>query len=169
LINSSWGFQALCKRAYRLISFHYYHRAIASKDPSPHVEMLKQVLIRHQIIDQWAKAYLGYYYASVGDNASAKKLFLNDFMTALGLLSDEPEWNDYQGYLYLADILMHSGDNLNALSAWSLVVPTDVDLAAMVLDERKDETLMEGRNIKEHSQRSQGIYSIGYSDCFHST
>jgi tetratricopeptide (TPR) repeat protein len=139
--NSSWGFQGLCKRAYRLISFHYYHRAIASKDPSPHVEMLKQVLSRHQIIDQWAKAYLGCYYASVGDNASAKKLFLNDFMTALGLLSDEPEWNDYQGYLYLADILMHSGDNLNALSAWSLIVPTDVDLAAMVLDEWKDEPL----------------------------
>ncbi|KAE9369344.1 hypothetical protein N431DRAFT_380216 [Stipitochalara longipes BDJ] len=148
--SSSWGFQELCRRAYRLISFHYYHRAIASKDPSPHVEMLKQILSRHQIIDQWANAYLGYYYASIGDSASAKSLFLNDFMTALTLLSDEFEWNDWQGYQYLADILMHSGDYLNALSAWSLVLPSDIDLPAMVLDEWKDEPLKSiAKDLKE--------------------
>lgn len=139
--NSSWEFQELCKRAYSLISFHYYHRAIASKDPSPHVEMLKQILSRHQIPDQWSKAYLGCYYAFVGDNASARKLFLNDFMTALALLSDATEWNDYQGYLMIADILMHAGDSLNALSAWSLIIPSDVDLPAMVLDEWTDDPL----------------------------
>lgn len=139
--NPSWGFQSLCRRAYRLTSFHYYHRAKASKDPSPHVEMLKQVSSRHQLIDQYAKSYLGSYYASIGDNDAARKLFLDNFMTALSLLSDDYEWNDYKGYLYLADVLMHSGDYLNSLSAWSLIIPRDVDLAAMVLDEWKDEPM----------------------------
>jgi tetratricopeptide (TPR) repeat protein len=139
--NSSWGFQSVCRRAYRLTSFHYYHRAKASKDPSPHVEMLKQVVTRHQIIDQYAKSYLGCYYASIGDNDAAKRLFLDNFMSALALLSDEYEWNDYQGYLNLADTLMHSGDYLNALSAWSLIIPGDIDQAVMLLDEWKDEPM----------------------------
>jgi hypothetical protein len=146
--NSSWGFRPVCRRAYRLTSFHYYHRTKTSKDPSPHVEMLKQVVSRHQIIDQYAKSYLGCYYASIGDNDAAKGLFLDNFLSALALLSDEYEWNDYQGYLYLADTMMHSGDYLNSLSAWSLIIPGDIDQAVILLDEWKDEPMRSIANEK---------------------
>ena len=39
------------------------------------------------------------------------------------LVDEDPE-NDYMGYRAIADVLMHSGDDLNALSAWSLYGPT---------------------------------------------
>jgi tetratricopeptide (TPR) repeat protein len=138
--NSSWTIRPVCQKAFRLTSFHYFHKAKASTDPSSHLEKMKQVLSRQNIIDLYSKAYLGSYYALYGeDPGEAKKLYLDDFMTGLSLLSDEYEWNDYQGYLYLADILMHSGDYLNSLSAWSLIIPGDIDLAAIFLDDWKIE------------------------------
>jgi tetratricopeptide (TPR) repeat protein len=139
--NSSSGVQIQCKKAFRFTSFHYFQRAKASQDPSPHLEKLKQILSRQQIVDHHAKSYLGCYYAFSGDRDAAKKLFLDDFMTALALLSDDEEWNDYQGYHYFADILMYSGDYLNSLSAWSLIIPEDIDLPAKALDECKDELI----------------------------
>lgn len=61
------------------------------------------------------------------DLTKAKKLLLADFNSAMALLSDDVECKDYQGYYSLAEILMRSGDDLNTLSAWSLLGPTDLD------------------------------------------
>lgn len=74
-----------------------------------------------------------------GNPGEAKKLYLDEFMTALPLLSDDYEWNDYEYYLYLAVIMIHSGDYLNSLSAWSLIIPGDINLAAKFLDNWKVE------------------------------
>ena len=73
------------------------------------------------------------------DPGEAKKLYRDEFITSLNYLSDKYEWNDYIGYFDLADILMHSGDYLNSLSAWSLIVPGDIDLAAIFHDDWKIE------------------------------
>jgi hypothetical protein len=91
---------------------------MASQDPTPHVEKLKQLLSSPHIFDRHSKSYLGYFYAFSGDSAAAKGLFFDDFTNGLDLLSDECEGNGYEGYLYLVDIFMHFGDYLNALSAW---------------------------------------------------
>ncbi len=144
---SSW---VSCIRAFRLLSFHHFDRAMSSQDPSPHVEKLKQVVSHPHVVDHYPKSFLGYYYTHSGDADAAKRLFSDDFNTALALLSDEYESNDFQGYLYLADILLHSGDYLNALSAWSLIAPGDLDLAAKVLDSYKSEPIQSmAQGLKE--------------------
>jgi hypothetical protein len=76
-------------------------------------------------LDSYSRSYLGCYYAIAGDHAKAREVLMSEMMSALALLSDEVDWNDYQGYRHLAEILMHVGDQLNALSTWSLLGPTD--------------------------------------------
>ena len=55
----------------------------------------------------------------------AQKVFMEDMMDGLAILSDQDPDNDVYGYKLLANILMHTGDDLNALSAWSLLGPHD--------------------------------------------
>ena len=68
---------------------------------------------------------LGSYYAMLGRQEAAQKLLLNDMKNGMDLLVDEYPENDYMGYCTIADILMHTGDDLNALSAWSLYGPSE--------------------------------------------
>jgi tetratricopeptide (TPR) repeat protein len=48
--------------------------------------------------------------------------------SGLDLLSDDDPENDWQGYLQLAEVLLHYGDELNALSPWSLIAPHDLKI-----------------------------------------
>ncbi|KAL9113305.1 MAG: hypothetical protein Q9227_002640 [Pyrenula ochraceoflavens] len=62
-------------------------------------------------------------YTEARKGDEAKKLLLNDMKSGLDYLSDEDPENDYLGYELIANTLMHAGDDLNALSAWSLYWP----------------------------------------------
>ena len=66
---------------------------------------------------------LGACYLACGQSDRTKKLFLPHMEYAIDMLSDDDPDNDADGYVYLADVLLHSGDDMNALSAWSLVGP----------------------------------------------
>ncbi|KAL9095949.1 MAG: hypothetical protein Q9165_001947 [Trypethelium subeluteriae] len=63
-------------------------------------------------------------YSLSGNNDLAKKLLLNDMRDGLDILSDEDPDNDYWGYSRIANILVHIGDDLNALSGYSLRGPS---------------------------------------------
>ena len=68
---------------------------------------------------------LGSYYSMLGRQEAAQKLLVNDMRNGMDLLADEDPENDWMGYSAIADILMHTGDDLNALSAWSLYGPSE--------------------------------------------
>ena len=51
---------------------------------------------------------------------AAQKLLLNDMKDEFDSLTDEDPENDYKKYMKMTEIFMHTGDDLNALSAWSL-------------------------------------------------
>lgn len=55
----------------------------------------------------------------------AERLLKTDVQCAFGLLSDDDPENDYQGYTMLGVVLNHTGDELNALSAFSLRGPLE--------------------------------------------
>lgn len=67
---------------------------------------------------------LGSFYTLSGKREVAQNLLLNDMKIASGLLSDDDPENDDMGYGGIANILMHTGDDLNAMTAWSLYGPS---------------------------------------------
>jgi tetratricopeptide (TPR) repeat protein len=71
-------------------------------------------------------SYLASYYVLQGQVEEARRLFREDMIAAFVILSDGDPDNDVFGYKTIANLLMHTGDDLNALSAWSLLGPDDV-------------------------------------------
>lgn len=133
-----WKLMPIRLRAFRLLSQHHLNQALVSSNPGPHIEKLTQTSTRRfgtGFMDPHARSYLGSYYAMIGDSQKTKAVLMGDMKSALALLSDDVDDNDFQGYLYMADILLHSGDMLNALTAWSLLGPTDGNLESLVQNE----------------------------------
>ena len=65
---------------------------------------------------------LGGYYSLMGKQDKVQKLLLNQMKEGIDLLSDDDPSNDYIGYSIMANVLTHTADDLNALSAWLLFV-----------------------------------------------
>lgn len=146
--DQHWSLEVTFK-AFRLISAHHFHQAIIpGGDPQSHLEKM-QLIVKRRVSDfpdPHGKAYLGAYYVLSKDLTTAKALLLEDINSALALLSDDVDYNDWQGYYSLAEILMRAGDDLNALSAWSLLGPTDLDTPKDVLrfdDQKTQDTALE--------------------------
>ncbi|KAI9654642.1 MAG: hypothetical protein M1821_005849 [Bathelium mastoideum] len=78
-----------------------------------------------------------------GDKEKAKTLLLDQMKSGLDLLSDDDPENDSWGYSRVANVLAHAGDDLNALSAWSLMGPSE-------------RYTKEGGATKEHSASEAG-------------
>lgn len=60
----------------------------------------------------------------MGETENARNSLRKDVHTALTLLSDDDESNDWQGYKALALALIPLSDDENALAAYSLICPT---------------------------------------------
>ena len=85
------------------------------------------------------RALVGRYYSAVGDIEKAKDEIRPSVDVGIKLLSDEDPENDWQGYVKLADALMHYRDDANAIAAWSLIQPTEglpIAVAAMETNSR---------------------------------
>ena len=63
---------------------------------------------------------LGGFYSLMGKQDTVQKLLLNDIKTGIDLLSDDYPENDFIGYEMMGKALVHTADELNALSAWYL-------------------------------------------------
>ncbi|KAE8450789.1 hypothetical protein EG329_005702 [Mollisiaceae sp. DMI_Dod_QoI] len=110
----------------------YYFQQATKQGASPQdVEQhfSKLIKITHSATSLWSGfrlcSFLASYYVHRGQVDNAQKLLMEDMLVALEILSDGDPDNDSHGYKILANILMHTGDDLNALSAWSLLGPND--------------------------------------------
>jgi tetratricopeptide (TPR) repeat protein len=119
--------------AAQFLNSHHFQQAIdlwdGTKDPQIHPERLKEILNDSASgsarLSLDSSTFLGSYYLRTDQIHKTKDLYLNPMKEALDMLSDDDLENDSDGYAYLADILLHTGDDVNALSAWSLVTPHD--------------------------------------------
>lgn len=68
---------------------------------------------------------LGRYHSLFGTQKVAQDLLMSDMKDGMAFLSDDDPKNDFMGYEIIAQILLHTGDDLNALSAWSLYGPSE--------------------------------------------
>ena len=118
--------------AVRYIGTYHFRQAMTAKQngqsPNIHVERLERLVNSihdFRSVTTNARSFLGSFYTLSGERQKARELFLNDIRDAFSYLSDDYPENDYQGYYLFADVLMHYGDYLNALSAWSLLGPRE--------------------------------------------
>ncbi|KAK5048582.1 hypothetical protein LTR84_005673 [Exophiala bonariae] len=116
---------------------YYYHELFkkGGADAQRNIAELQGFYLEAQQT-RWVAQTVGFTLAACHASSSspdkARDLLFDDMKTALDLLSDDDPDNDYIGYLWMAELLLHAGDELNSLSAFSLHVPEDVDRVGMV-------------------------------------
>ncbi|KAK2752745.1 hypothetical protein FQN55_005876 [Onygenales sp. PD_40] len=79
-------------------------------------------------------------YLLMGNKEKAMDTLKGDIKIGLDLLSDDDTDNDWQGYRRLATTLHHINDDVNALAAWSLLGPNEVDHEGGNTEENKEES-----------------------------
>jgi hypothetical protein len=84
--------------AFRLINARHFQQAIIpGRDPQIHLEKM-QLIVKRRVSDfpdPHGKACLGAYYVLSKDLTKAKNLLLEDFNSAMALLSDDVDYNEY--------------------------------------------------------------------------
>lgn len=112
------------KNASILISAHHFEEALKFPDEVKHIQELKSIVMKESCHGlSTTRAYLACYYALVNQISSAREAVQVAVEEAFEMLSDDTDENDWWGYYDLGVILMHCGDMLNALSAFSLCLP----------------------------------------------
>ncbi|KIX97484.1 uncharacterized protein Z520_06936 [Fonsecaea multimorphosa CBS 102226] len=131
-LSSRWDLAQTQASAARFVAQHYFQRAvkpgIAAEERE---EYLGKLLRLKRLSTSWIhgfrpNSYLASYYVRQNQLEEARQVFMEDMMAAMEILSDSDPENDSYGYRALANILMNTGDDLNALSAWSLLGPDDL-------------------------------------------
>ncbi|KAF4460465.1 nacht and tpr domain containing [Fusarium albosuccineum] len=140
---SSWGWHQRRMLAYGWACGHHFDQALAPR-ASNNEEAGLHVQKMHRLVENEASfritrtnAYLGSFYANVTkDKAKSRTVLKTSFESAMQLLSDDDDDNDWEGYYHMAFVLTHSGDMLNALSAFSLLFPkpASTEALAWILD-----------------------------------
>lgn len=121
------GSKVLATRYAMQYYFQLVTQASAStEDISQHLTDLKKVMRIASLRGGSAQnSFLASYYVLQGRPEEARKLFMEDMEFAMDIFSDDDPDNDKYEYKSLANILMYTGDDLDALSAWSLLGPDD--------------------------------------------
>ncbi|OQU96187.1 hypothetical protein CLAIMM_02300 [Cladophialophora immunda] len=131
--------------AARLVAQHYFHHTVKPGTAAEErMEYVSRLLRLKRLSTSWIhsfrpNSYLASYYVSQNQLEEARQLFMEDMVAAMEILFDGDPENDSYGYRYLADILMHTGDDLNALSAWSLLGPNDLFKSSGPQDQHSDD------------------------------
>ena len=134
LSSDFWITWWLRRRAYCRLCLHYLAEArspgMDSSSADQFVAKVKSVVEglpkeREALLEEYEmKALLGHHFAVVGQKEQAKQQLKSIIEIGIGLLSDDDDTNDHQGYMRLADGFMRFRDDENALAALSLVGPT---------------------------------------------
>ena len=134
--SGEWGNQYQAINAASFVFNYHFSKARASLkfsqsdtvDYNFHVkemEDLAEEACRPQYDERPLRLSLASFYTLEGCQEKAQKLLTNELRAGIDLLSDDDPENDVMGYSTIANVLMHVGDNLNALSAWSLYGPRE--------------------------------------------
>lgn len=114
------------------LSLHYFEQSIKlenSPEPlSKLVELTQCFRFRGILGITAADTNRATYHALRGDRVSAKEQLRQYVRISFENLSDETDENDYWAAYTLAKCLLASGDDLNALTAWSLLEPIETDV-----------------------------------------
>ena len=126
-VVSDLGLEAVIK----ILAYHFAKSRRAQQtgaDFSLHVQEAKRLPEAFSRYDNDLElmAPLAYFHRSIlGDNTAAQKCLVGNMQDGFDFLSDDDPENDYRGFSRIASSLMHFGDDLNALSAWSLWGPCE--------------------------------------------
>lgn len=148
-----WNLIGAGYKAFLQLSSYYYKNSlkITLEGGNPAIHLDKLVNLTESTSEMYETRtglLLGRYYALTGKVEKARVYFRKKMQSGLDLLSDEDPNNDWMGYLQLAETLMHFGDDLNALSAYSLLIPDDVK-ASPVEARNMNKPKQEGIDEKE--------------------
>jgi len=116
--------------AYYVTQHHFQQATKQGASAQESEQHFNKLLKISRIANTWTHtfrptSFLASYYVHRDQPEEARKLFMEEMVDALDILSDRDPDNDYYGYKLLANILMYTGDDLNALIAWSLLGPND--------------------------------------------
>ncbi|KAI1374884.1 hypothetical protein F4677DRAFT_447150 [Hypoxylon crocopeplum] len=127
---SSWNWNYPNIAASSWLCGHYFNQALALSQPTPqdldaYFQKLKHLVEKESSsVVTGSKMYLACYYSRISkDVPNAQKILQRGIESAFDMLSDDVDDNDGWGYHELGDALMHCGDDLNALRAYTLPVP----------------------------------------------
>lgn len=113
------------------LSLHYFEQSTKLQDSpetlSKLVELTQCFRFPGILGITGADTNLAMYHALRGDRAAAKEQLRQYVRISFENLSDETDENDYWAAYTLAKCLLASGDDLNALTAWSLLEPIETD------------------------------------------
>jgi tetratricopeptide (TPR) repeat protein len=134
-VDVVWGWTDTRSQAFRFISSHHFNQAIAWKESAneqKHAKRLETIVTAENQFDMSAaRSYLAAYYKLSNNLASARMVLKSSIGFAFDILSDDTTKNDCWDYYRLASILLHYGDDLNALSAFSLLLPKPTKKSVM--------------------------------------
>ncbi|KAL9102531.1 MAG: hypothetical protein Q9163_002340 [Psora crenata] len=117
--------------AARYIFNHHFSMMRSTGSAGISLESLIEILtglidgMKEPIAQESLRMSLGRLHTLLGEQDVAQKLLTNAMNDGLLYLSDEDSQNDFMGYETMANVFMHAGDDLNALSALSLCGPTE--------------------------------------------
>lgn len=125
-LNIGWGWNVR-EQASSLMGSHYFEQARLSVDPADrqvHLERLKVLAegATPYLITN-ACAYLASYYRIHGDTIGARQAIRRSIHSALRMLSDDTEDNDFVAWGVLGSALRFCGDELNSRTAYDMALP----------------------------------------------
>ncbi|KAL7919138.1 hypothetical protein ACQKWADRAFT_329980 [Trichoderma austrokoningii] len=119
------------------LSLHYFEQSIKLQnavETLPKLVELSQSFRSSGILGLTAAdTNLAMYHALRGDRAAAKEQLRQYVRIAVNELCDETDANDYWAAYTLSQCLSASGDDLNGLTAWSLLEPIETDIITKAL------------------------------------
>jgi len=130
MASTGEGFNALSIAIARLC---VYYDALARRGGQDAQELLfeLQQFYSEAQKDWWlarvVRCTIAAYYLTSGSTEKARDILRSEMADGLSMLSDDDPENDHLGYRGIGIAAIHAGDDLNALSAWSLLLPNDVD------------------------------------------
>lgn len=149
------------KASLLFLNFYVSQAQKKRENPSEEFEFLPEV---RQIMDKACgntehgdniRHMLASLYSTHGQQQEAHEILLPIVQEAFGLLSDDDPSNDYWAYCILWDALLHEGDYLNALSAFSLVGPPERHIKPDKTVDTEIESSQNEEDIKTTQENSQ--------------